>query len=152
TGASVGPIEPPSELRNLRSVLSYPKVVSGVAALLALGGLASGLLAGAASRRHEMATLRAIGYTGRQVREAVLWQSLAVGLMALTAAVPLGLIVTNWAWRVGAGSLSLDRSLGLPWPTAAVVAAGLLVVAAATAVPIGRGWARRSLALDLRTE
>ncbi|MEO7429514.1 MAG: hypothetical protein ABIY48_09055 [Acidimicrobiales bacterium] len=82
----------------------------------------------------------------------MLWQSLAVALMALAAAVPLGLIVTNIAWRAFADSLSLDPAPGLPWQAAAMVAAGLILAAGAAAVPIGRSWARRSLTLDLRTE
>ena len=151
-GAGVGPIEPPSEQRNLRSTLGYPSVVGMLFGLLALAGVGNALLSGAAARRLELATLRAIGFTGRQVREAVFWQAFLTGLIGLLLAVPLGFAVTNTAWGVFADTLSLDRSLGLPWGVASAAALGLLVVAGAAAVPIGRAWARRTLILDLRAE
>lgn len=152
TGAAVGRIEPPSEQRNLRSTLAYPVVVGGLVALLALAGLANAMAAGGAGRRVELATLRALGLTGRQVRTSVVWQSTAIAVIGLGLAIPLGFVSAGAAWAAGADSLSLDPSLATPWPAAAMVSLGLLGAAAATAAPLGRRWARRSITADLRCE
>ncbi|MGQ0431293.1 MAG: FtsX-like permease family protein [Microthrixaceae bacterium] len=152
TGRSVGPISPPGEQLNLRSALTYPNAVGLIVALLAVAGLANALLSGSAARRLELATLRAIGFTGHQIRESVAWQSLSVAASALVMAVPVGFLMANTTWAAFADRLSLDRALPLPWEIAALVAAALITLATFAAVPIGGRSARRSLALDLRSE
>lgn len=151
-GTDPSRVEPPSEQRNLQSALGYPDLVATIVALLALAGLGSALLAGASSRRVELATLRTFGFTPRQVLESALWQSLAVVVIGLGLAVPLGFVVANATWGTFADSLHLDRSLPYAWGVALTVSAGLLAVAVAAAVPLGTLRARRPPAADLRAE
>lgn len=50
-------------------------------------------------RRRDYGVLKALGFTRRQVVGAVTCQSLAVMVLALAAALPLGTALGRWAWR-----------------------------------------------------
>jgi hypothetical protein len=148
-GMAPSPSSPPGEQINLRSTLAYPRLVGLLVAVLAVAGVASALLSGASSRRLELAVLRAIGFTPGQVRASIRWQALAVSALGLLVAVPLGLIAARTAWGAFARTLSIAEASSAWWVVAPVVI-GAVLVAAATAIPVGRHWSRRRLSDELR--
>jgi hypothetical protein len=78
-------------------------------------------------RRHDLAVLKAIGMTRRQVAAAVGWQSVAVGSAALVVGLPLGVVAGRLLWAAFANSLGVD-------PNAAVAVGELLLAVASVAV------------------
>ncbi len=83
-----------------------------VALALALGAaavlsLTLALLASVRQRRRQLALLKALGLTRRQVREAIAWQASVILLVAVIVGVPLGIAAGRWAWIGFAGSLGV---------------------------------------------
>jgi predicted lysophospholipase L1 biosynthesis ABC-type transport system permease subunit len=100
--------------------------------------LALTVLASVRRRRHELALLKALGMTRRQVRAIITWQTTLTLLIALAAGLPLGIAVGRWAWRGFAASLGVVPVSAVPVlllaaGCAALIAAGnLLALAPAT--------------------
>jgi FtsX-like permease family len=123
----------------------------GMAAAAVLS-LAVTVLADVLRRRRELALLKALGMTRRQVRAIVAWQtSITLGI-AVLAGIPLGAVAGRLAWRAFAGSLGVAPITVVPVLFAVAGAAALLTVGnALTAVP-GAIAARTSPSIALRTE
>jgi len=120
--------------------------------VLALLTITHLLITSVRRRRRDIAVLRAVGFSRRQVRAAVAWQSATLMAVSLAIGLPAGLIVGRQIW------LLLTRQLGvLPVLYLPVATLGLLVVAAvplavAIAAWPGEAAARISPALALRAE
>ena len=149
TVVAVDPVRPP-EIIDADSMRSVPLVVGGLLAAAAVIGLVSAVVVSVRSRGRELGTLRALGFTGGQLRASVGVQSVATMALALAGGVPLGIVVGRFAWRTFAERLGVvtDPTVPLGW-VLAVAAGGLLVAAAAAAVP-GRTVARAPAADALR--
>ena len=76
----------------------------GVAALLSLS---AAVAASVRRRRREMAILRALGLTRRQLRGIITWQMLTLLLVAVLVGLPLGLVAGHWTWAGFAMSLGV---------------------------------------------
>jgi hypothetical protein len=119
---------------NLRELGAAPALLVAFLALVALAGL--GYFLGATLRRtaRELAVLRALGFTRRQVASVLLVQAATIGLVGALVAVPFGIVLGRGAWRAVTDNLGVvDRTelsvLGtVGAPAAAVVAAIVLAV------------------------
>jgi hypothetical protein len=69
--------------------------------------LAIAILASVRQRRSELALLKALGLTRRQVREVIAWQASAILVIACLVGVPFGVVVGRWAWTSFAASLGV---------------------------------------------
>jgi hypothetical protein len=76
----------------------------GVAALVSLS---AAVAASARRRRRELAVLRALGLTRRQLRSIITWQTLTLLLVAVVVGLPLGIIAGRWTWAGFATSLGV---------------------------------------------
>jgi ABC-type antimicrobial peptide transport system permease subunit len=103
-------------------------------------------------RRHELALLKTIGMTRRQIRAVIAWQTTLTLLIAVVVGGPLGVIGGRLAWRAFAGSLGVAPVVEVPL---AVVVLGLAVLVLAgdllAALPAAVA-ARTRPALELRAE
>ena len=152
TGASWFAPTPPASVRNLQRIHWLPWALAAAVALLAAAALAHALLLSARANRGDLAVLRSLGFTRRQVRSATSWEAATLALGALVVGVPLGLLLGMAGWR------ALDRRIGLDAPAAVppmvlvYVPAGVIVIALVLSVWPGRRAAELSPALALRTE
>jgi len=123
----------------------------GVAAAAMLS-LAFTVLADVLRRRRELALLKALGMTRRQVRAIVAWQtSITLGI-AVLAGIPLGVVAGRLAWRAFAGSLGVAPVTVVPVLLAVAGAAALLIIGnVLTSVP-GAVAARTSPSIGLRAD
>ena len=142
----------PAEIVSVRSMRAAPLLVGGLLAGSAVVGLAVAILVSIRSRRRELAILRALGFTGRQVRTSIRVQAVATMVAALAIGVPLGVALGRVAWRAFAFRLGVaaDPSTPLWWIAATV--AGSVALAAAVAIFPARLAARINPAAALRTE
>ena len=104
------------------------------------------------SRRRDLAILKTIGFSRRQVAGSVAWQATTLTVITLAIALPAGLAFGRWSWRRFAGDLGIAPAVVVP--TAAVlliIAAGLLVANLLAALP-ARTAARTAPAIVLRSE
>lgn len=126
----------PPEVVNAASMRSVPLVVGGLLAVAAALGLAFAVAMSVRGRRRELGTLRALGFTRRQLHTTVGVQSLATSAAALVIGVPLGLAVGRIAWRLFAGRLGVGTEPTLSgWWVLATIAGGLVVAAVAALAP-----------------
>ena len=76
-----------------------PLALGAFFALLASATVAHALVTTVRRRRHDLAVLRAIGFTRRQTRGAIAWQSTLLAVAGLVVGVPVGIAVGRIAWR-----------------------------------------------------
>jgi putative ABC transport system permease protein len=126
----------PAEIVDADSMRTVPLAVGALLATAATIALVSAVVISVRSRRRELGTLRALGFTGRQLRTSVRVQAAATMAVAMAIGVPLGLVVGRLAWRSFAARLGVVTEPTMPWLwIAATVAGGLVVAVAAAAVP-----------------
>jgi FtsX-like permease family len=146
-----GPVRP-AEIINVRSMRAAPLLVGGLLAGSAVVGLAVAVVVSVRARRRDLAILRALGLTGRQVRSSVRVQALATMAAALAVGVPLGIAVGRVAWRAFAVRLGVVTDPSTPVWWIVVTVAGSLAVALAAATIPARLASRINPATALRTE
>ena len=145
------PIRPP-EIINARSVRVAPLVVGGLLVFAATIGLAVAIVISVRSRRREMAVLRTLGFTSRQLRTSVRVQALAMMLGGFVVGAPVGIAVGRIAWRAFASELGVVSVLSTPIVWTVATGVGGAVVAALAATGPARLAARTKPAVTLRTE
>jgi hypothetical protein len=142
----------PVDLVNFGQIEDLPLLLGlalGAAALLTLAHL---LLTLVRRRRRELAVLRVLGLTARQVRGTVCWMAVTVALAALAVGVPVGIACGRLAWGLFAGQLGIEPVAEVPAvPVTVLVAGGLALAVALAAVPGVRAGRARPAAI-LRTE
>jgi ribosomal protein L13E len=135
------PVRPP-EIINAEGLRTGPLALG---ALLALGlaiGLACSIGVSVRDRRRELAILRSLGFSGRNLRATVAWQAVATIAVGLVIGIPLGLVGGRFAWESFARQLGVvpDAEISVAW--LAVVIAGSLAVALLAAWSPARTAAR----------
>jgi hypothetical protein len=109
-------------------------------------------LASVRQRRRELALLKTLGFSRRQVRAVIAWQASLILIIAALAGVPLGLAAGRWAWTSFASSIGGVPVTSVPVLTlilgfVGLLAAGNLLTAAPAIVA-----ARTAPASALRAE
>jgi ABC-type antimicrobial peptide transport system permease subunit len=89
----------PTAVADLSRIEDLPLALGLFFALLACATVAHALVTTVRRRRHDLAVLRAIGFTRRQTRGAIAWQSTLLAVAGLLVGVPVGIAVGRLAWR-----------------------------------------------------
>ena len=145
------PIRPP-EIINARSVRVAPLLVGGLLALAATIGLAVAIVISVRARRREMAVLRTLGFTSRQLRVSVRVQALAMMLGGFVVGAPIGVAVGRVSWRAFASGLGVLTVPSTPVAWIVATGVGAAVVAALAAAGPARVAAHTKPAVSLRAE
>ena len=137
---------------NAAQMGGQPLALALALAAAAVLSLAVALLASVRQRRRQLALLKALGLTRRQVREVIAWQASIILLVAAAVGVPLGVAAGHWAWASFAASLgvvpvTVVPGLALLAGCIGLLAAGILVTALPASVA-----ARARPAVLLRAE
>lgn len=153
-GPSVSVLPPllPPQLAGVRDARVLPVVLAGCLGLLALATLTHAVSATVRRRRHDVAVLRALGMTPRQVRWIPRTQAAALAATGLVFGVPLGVAAGRALWRLVAESTPLVYVPPTPVETLVLAGPAGLVVALALAALPGHRAARLPLAGTLRAE
>jgi hypothetical protein len=142
----------PAEVINFGQVQQLPLILGGSFGVLALLTITHLLITSARRRRRDIAVLRAIGFSQRQVRAAVAWQSATLMAVSLAAGVPVGVIAGRQIWLLLSHQLGVLPVPAVPALTLAILIAVAVPVAVAIAAWPGEAAARVSPALALRAE
>lgn len=143
---------PPGSVGNLARLRTLPKWLAAFVAALGLTSLLHALATTMRRRRKELATLRGLGFTGRQVRGSVVWQAVSLAAAGVVLGIPLGLVVGKFAWWAVADPVGVVTAVHQPWAGVLAVGAGCLAVAALLATAFGAAVTRRTPAAALRVE
>ena len=118
----------------------------------AMLSLALALLASVRRRRRELALLKTLGLTRRQVMAAVAWQASVILVVAGVVGMPLGVAAGHWAWAAFATSLGAVPVTVVPVPALLAGIVVLLVAGNLLAAGPGAVAARTPPAAALRAE
>jgi hypothetical protein len=145
------PVQQPAEIANYRATGATPAVLAAGLAFGAIAALGLTLAASVVRRRQELAMLKTLGFTRRQLAAAVACQATVAAAVGVIIGVPLGVALGRQLWDAFARNIA-----AVPYPTVpssiALVAVGALVVANVVAAVPGRVAARTPAALVLRAE
>jgi putative ABC transport system permease protein len=129
-----------------------PLTLAVAVAAGAVLSLALALLASVRQRRGELALLKTLGLTRRQVMAAVAWQASVILAVAGVVGVPLGVAAGHWAWAAFATSLGAVPVTVVPVPALLAGIVVLLVAGNLLAAAPGAVAARTPPAAVLRAE
>ena len=142
----------PAEIVNFRSMGTTPTVLAAGLALGALAALGLTLIASVRRRRRELALLKALGFTQRQLAASIAWQASVASIIGCVVGIPLGVIAGRLLWNDFARSINVVPSPTVPVLSVTLIAIGALVFANLVAAIPGRTAARTPTALVLRAE
>ncbi|MEX1009569.1 MAG: ABC transporter permease [Acidimicrobiia bacterium] len=142
----------PAEIVNASDIGSSPTILAGALVFAALASLALTLGSSVRRRRHDLALLKTLGFTRRQLAATVRWQASVTVAVGLLVGVPVGIIAGRWLWGVFARGLDVVPEPSTPFLLIlAISALALLVGILAAAIP-ARVAQRVRPARILRTE
>ena len=111
-GGVVSGVQRPAEIVNYRSMGTAPAMLAAALAVGALSSLWLTLMAVGPPPRKELALLKTLGFTRRQVAAAVAWLSTAAVAVGAAVGVPLGIALGRFLWDLFARQISV-----VPEPT-----------------------------------
>jgi len=149
---TVSGVERPSDIVNYERVRSTPLLLAGVLALLAMATVAHALGTVVRRRRRDLALLKTLGFTRRQVSGSVAWQATTFGVTALLVGIPVGIVVGRWAWITLADDLGTVAQPIVPLLALLLGVPLVLLLANAVAFVPGRIAAGLRPATVLRSE
>jgi hypothetical protein len=145
-------VQRPAEIVNYRTIGATPALLVSALALGAVTGLALTLMASVRQRRRDLALLKTLGFTQRQLGTAVAWQSSVNAVVGIAVGVPVGVVVGRWLWVLFARQIYAVPHPTVPVLSVVLVAVGALVLANVVAAIPARLAARTTTALMLRDE
>jgi hypothetical protein len=142
----------PAEIENYRTIGVIPDLLALSLALGAVVALGLTLIASVHRRRRDLALLRTLGFTARQLLLAVAWQASVAGAIGAIFGIPLGILAGRWLWTLFADSIYAVPRPTVPFVPLLIVALSAMVLANVVAALPGRSAARTSAAQVLRGE
>jgi hypothetical protein len=142
----------PVQIVNYRSIGSTPIFLASGLALGAVLALGLTLASSVRRRRRDLALLKTLGFTHRQLASAVAWQATTTALIGVVVGLPLGVVIGRQLWTLFARSIYAVPDPTVPVLSVLLVGVGTVVFANLVAVLPGRTAARTPAALALRSE
>jgi ABC-type lipoprotein release transport system permease subunit len=124
----------PEDLVNLSRGGGVVIALAVLVTLLAFAILLHTVVTSVRGTRRSHATLRALGYSRRQSRLTVLWQTLVIAVSALIVGLPVGLVVGRGIWQAYANRLGIESDPFVPLVPISLAVAGTLVIALVAAL------------------
>ena len=149
---SVVGVQRPAEIVNYRSMGAAPALLASALAAGAIVALGLTLAASVRRRRHDLALLKTLGFTQRQLAAAVASQASVAAVIGIVIGVPLGIGLGRWLWTLFARQIYAVPQPSVPVLSVALVAIGALVLANVVAALPGRTAARTPTALLLQAD
>jgi ABC-type lipoprotein release transport system permease subunit len=148
----VSPAAEPADQQNLRDVRALPLLFAVFLLALAVGALAHVTSSVLRRRRGELAVLRSLGFTPRQVRACLAWQATTLALIGLVIGVPLGIALGRSIWRLVTDATPMVYAEPVATLALVLIVPVALVLANVLAAVPGHRAARLHPAEVLRTE
>ncbi len=144
-------VQHPAEIVNYQSTGATPVVLAAGLALGAIVALTLTLIASVRRRRRDLAMLKTLGFTARQLAATIAWQASVIAVVAAAIGVPVGIAAGRQLWTLFARNINAVPERTVP-ASVILVAVGVLVLANLVAAIPARVAARTPAALVLRTE
>ena len=121
----------PTEIDRVRRIDGLPVALAVFVALVALAAVGFALVTAVRRRSRELAVLKTLGFSRRQVRATIAWHASTVAAVGVVVGIPLGLVAGRIVWLSVANELGV--STDMTWPVLGIV---LLVLATFVAVNV----------------
>jgi ABC-type antimicrobial peptide transport system permease subunit len=144
-------VERPAEIVSYGATGATPAVLATGLALGAIAALGLTLATSVRRRRRELALLKTIGFTRRQLAGSVAWQATVAAVVGVAAGLPLGVALGRQLWDLFAREISAVPQPTVPASVIAVAIGAVVLANVVAAVP-GLVAARTPAALVLRSE
>jgi ABC-type lipoprotein release transport system permease subunit len=141
-----------SSLLHTQRSRGLPLILAGLFGLVALATLVHVLVTSVRRRRRDLAILRTIGFTRRQIVATIAWQATTIAVIALLIGVPLGFLVGRFTWALFADHLGVVSVPVEAWGSVAIVVPTVLILANLVAIGPAMFARRTQPAQALRAE
>jgi hypothetical protein len=135
-------VQRPAEIVNYHSMGAAPVILAAGLAAGALAALALTLAASVRRRRHDLALLKTLGFTQRQLASAVAWQASVTAVIGVVIGVPAGVALGRQLWDLFARAIYAVPEPTVPVQPVLLTVLGTLVLANIAAAIPGRTAAR----------
>jgi len=142
----------PEVIVNSGSIETVPTVLGAGLAAGAVVALGITLVASVRRRRRDLAIMKTLGLSGRQLATVVAWQATVVALIGAVVGVPLGIVVGRQLWDLFAEGIRAIPAPSVPALLVTVIGLGGTVLANLVAALPGRVAARTPTGVLLRAE
>jgi hypothetical protein len=144
-------VQRPAEIVNYQSTGATPEYLAiGLGAGAALA-LALALAATVRRRRRDLALLKTLGFTRRQLAVTLAWQSTVTAVTGLAIGIPIGILAGRELWTLFANSIDAVPEPAVPVSILLVAVVALVLANVVAALP-GLGAAATPAAIVLRQE
>jgi ABC-type lipoprotein release transport system permease subunit len=151
-GGSVSSVQRPAEIVNYRSMGTTPAFLGAALAAAAVTALGLTLIASVRRRRRDLALLKTLGFTRRQLAAAIAWQSSIAVTAGTIIGVPSGIALGRFLWDLFARQINVVPQPAIPGLPVILISFGALALANIVAAVPSRVAARTPTALLLRAE
>ena len=144
-------VQRPAEIVNYQSTGGTPEVLAGGLGAGAAIALALALVATVRRRRPDLALLKTLGFTGRQLAGSLASQATVTAIVGIVLGIPLGVVAGRQLWILFAHDINAVPQPAVP-ASIAFVALGALLLAIAVATIPARAAAATPAGISLRQE
>jgi ABC-type antimicrobial peptide transport system permease subunit len=141
-----------AEIVNYRSTGTTPTLLAVGLAPGAMTALGLTLAASVRQRRRDLALLKTLGFTRRQLLATVGLQASVAARVGVVVGVPLGIVSGRRLWTLFAREIFAVPYPSVPVGQIIIVVVGALMLATLVAIPLGLSAARTRTSLLLRAE
>jgi ABC-type lipoprotein release transport system permease subunit len=149
---NVIPVQRPAEIANAGTLRATPEFLALAVAGGAVVALGLILIASVRRRRHDLALLKTLGFTQRQLASVLAWQASVAAVIGFIVGMPLGVFVGRDLWIQFARSIHVVPNPVVPVWWVLLIGLGSLIFANLVAVLPGRAATRTPAGLVLRVE
>ena len=142
----------PLNVGDFGGVRNAPYLIAALFAATTAAALAHTLVTSTRRRRRELAILKTLGFTRRQILATVAWQATTIASIGLLIGIPLGVAVGRFAWNALAENLGIVPEVVTPFSLILLTVPATLVLANLIAAIPGRIAAQTQPAVVLRAE
>ena len=151
-GAQAQSVQRPAQIIDYGSLGSTPVVLGTALALGAVVAMGLTLITSVRRRRRDLALLKTLGFTRRQLAAAIAWQSSVATAIGTLLGVPLGVVLGRFLWDLFAHEIYAVPRPTVPIVSVVIIVVSAMVLANVVAAAPGRVAAKTSTALLLRAE
>ena len=151
TYSVLGP-QRPAEIVNYQYSGDTPALLAVGLAAGAVAALGLTLAASVRRRRRDLAILKTLGLTSRQLAVTISWQASVSAVVGIVIGLPIGIALGRWLWDLFARDIYAVPRPTVPAADLVLVAGAAFVLANAVAAWPGRMAASTPIAVALRSE
>lgn len=142
----------PAEIVNYQSMGITPVILASGLALGAVMALGLTLAETVRRRRRDLALLKALGFTRRQLSAVTAWQASVAAVVGVVLGIPIGIVLGRQLWILFARDIDAVPVPTVPVLSIVLIGIGAVALANIVAALPGRLAARTPTALALRAE